>query len=207
MSKAWRVVSSGSDTLATKTDIIRLESRIFLVACGKAWIFRFSMIFPVEVVAIYLSPDHDFVGHHGKPRGNNPVHKLEEAECVAGQGIRGDRYFGFKENYKGQVTFFDQAVHQAIATRFGVSLELFVYRRNVILDGFDLNELVGKTFTIGETRFAGTGECSPCYWMDEAVTPGTEEFLKGRGGLRARILESGTLSVGPNELTLLDSIP
>ncbi|MFP6900044.1 MAG: MOSC domain-containing protein [Opitutales bacterium] len=200
-------MSSGSDTLATNTDITRLESRIFLVACRRAWIFRFGMVFPVEVVAIYLSPDHDFVGHHGKPRGNNPVSKVAEAECVAGEGIRGDRYFGFKENYKAQVTFFDQAVHEVIGARFGVSPEPSVYRRNVILAGFDLNELIGKHFSIGETRFAGIEECSPCYWMDQAVTPGTEEFLKGRGGLRARILESGTLSVGSNKLTLLDPVP
>ena len=27
-------------------------------------------------------------------------------ECVAGRGIRGDRYFDFKDDYKGQITFF-----------------------------------------------------------------------------------------------------
>ena len=165
------------------------------------------MIFSVEIVAIYLSTDHDFVGHHGKSRGNHPVSQLDEAECVAGQGIRGDRYFGFKENYKGQITFFDQAVHEAVGTRFGLSPDPFVYRRNVILAGLDLNELIGQSFTLGETVFAGTEECSPCYWMDQAVASGTEEFLKGRGGLRARILESGILKVGPNELILLDAAP
>ena len=165
------------------------------------------MIFSVEIVAIYLSTDHDFFGHHGKPRGNNLVSKVAEAECVAGQGIRGDRYFGFKENYKGQITFFDQAVHEAVAARFDFSQDPFVYRRNIILAGLDLNELIGKSFALGETVFSGTEECRPCYWMDQAVAPGTEEFLKGRGGLRARILESGTLKVGPNELTLLDALP
>ena len=29
--------------------------------------------------------------------------------------------------------------------------------------------------------------------MDRAITPGTEKFLKGCGGLRARILTDGTL--------------
>jgi len=27
-------------------------------------------------------------------------------ECVASRGIRGDRYFNFKDDYKGQITFF-----------------------------------------------------------------------------------------------------
>ena len=33
-------------------------------------------------------------------------------------------------------------------------------------------------------------------WMDEAIAPGAEALLQGRGGLRARILTSGTLRVG-----------
>ncbi len=165
------------------------------------------MSFPVEILGIYLSPGHDFRGRHGSPRRENPVSSVTRAECVAGQGVRGDRYFGFKENYKGQITFFDQAVHEAVAARFGFSPAPFVYRRNVILAGLDLNELIGRSFALGETVFSGTEECSPCYWMDEAVAPGTEEFLKGRGGLRAHIRESGALKVGPNELTLLDAAP
>jgi len=36
-------------------------------------------------------------------------------------------------------------------------------------------------------------ECRPCYWMDRAIAPGAEQFLKGRGGLRARIFSNGEL--------------
>ncbi|MBO93720.1 MAG: molybdenum cofactor biosysynthesis protein [Opitutales bacterium] len=166
-----------------------------------------SMIFSVEILGIYVSPDHDFRGHHGKPRGNNPITKVVEAECVTGQGIRGDRYFGFKENYKAQITFFDQAVHEAISAQFEISPDPSVYRRNVMLAGIDLNELIGKRFSIGDVRFEGVEECTPCYWMDQAVAPGVEEFLKNRGGLRARILEDGILKAGSAELRLLDSAP
>ena len=183
------------------------KAETFLVAPIQSREFKDDMVFPVEILGLYLSPDHDFRGHHGRPRGNNPVSEVTQAECVAGQGLRGDRYFGFKENYKGQVTFFDQAVHEAVQSKFGVSPEPFAYRRNVLLAGFDLNDLVGKQFVLGDTRFEGTEECSPCYWMDQVVATGTEEFLKGRGGLRARIMEGGYLQVGPTELTLLDPMP
>lgn len=57
----------------------------------------------------------------------------------------------------------------------------------------DLNQLIGQDFEIQGVHFHGTQECSPCYWMDRAVAPGAEELLKGRGGLRARILTDGTL--------------
>ncbi len=66
-------------------------------------------------------------------------------------------------------------------------------RRNVITRDADLNELIGREFGVHGVRFHGTGECRPCYWMDRAIAPGTEEFLKGRGGLRAKILADGEL--------------
>jgi hypothetical protein len=163
------------------------------------------MVFPVEILGIYVSSGHDFRGHHGQPRGNHGISEVESVDCVAGQGLAGDRYFGFKEDYRGQITFFDQAIHEKVKKHFGVSPEPQAYRRNVLIAGIELNELIGRRFAIGEIHFAGVEECSPCYWMDQAVAPGTEEFLKGRGGLRARILESGTLRTGPSELMLVEA--
>jgi len=68
-----------------------------------------------------------------------------------------------------------------------------VTRRNVISVGVDLNSLIGEEFEVQGVRFAGVCECSPCYWMDLAIAPGAEMLLKGRGGLRARILSDGVL--------------
>ena len=39
---------------------------------------------------------------------------VEFIECVAGRGIRGDRFFDYKENYKGQITFFALEVFDAL---------------------------------------------------------------------------------------------
>lgn len=158
----------------------------------------------LEILALYLSEGHDFKGRHGKPRRHNPISAVPEVECVTGKGIRGDRYFGFKENYKAQVTFFDQAVHEAVLEKFGTKHTPDVYRRNVLTRGPDLNDLIGKSFRLGEVRFEGVQECTPCYWMDEAVASGVEEFLKGKGGLRARVLSDGILRLGTAELNVLD---
>ena len=57
----------------------------------------------------------------------------------------------------------------------------------------DLNTLVGREFELQGVRFAGVTECSPCHWMDTAFHPGTEAALRGRGGLRAKILTNGWL--------------
>ena len=152
--------------------------------------------FCVEIVHLYTSPAHNYVGHHGKAPDEYPVSEVDSIECVAGHGIRGDRYFDYRDSYKGQITFFSEEVYQALCD------ELYLHdkpasaaRRNVITRGVDLSALIGSEFEVQSVRFRGTEECRPCYWMDQAFAPGAEKFLKGRGGLRATILTDGTLRV------------
>src|SRR5579864_2425979 len=143
---------------------------------------------------LYVSPGHNFVGHHGRAAGRNPITEVTEIECVAGRGIRGDRFFDYRKDYKGQITFFAIEVYASICEALGVfDKPPSVFRRNVITEGMDLNAVVGKEFVIQGIRFRGTEECKPCYWMDQAFGPGTEEFLRGHGGLRAAILNDGKL--------------
>jgi hypothetical protein len=59
----------------------------------------------VRVRHLYISPGHNFFGRARNAPDQHPIVEMAEVECVAGQGIRGDRFFGFKENYKGQITF------------------------------------------------------------------------------------------------------
>jgi MOSC domain-containing protein YiiM len=122
--------------------------------------------------------------------------EVPQVECVAGRGLRGDRFFDFKENYKGQISFFAWETYEAICRELGVRDKMpSVFRRNVITTGADLNELIGEEFLIEGVRFRGTEECRPCYWMDQAFAPGANEVLKGRGGLRAVILNNGILGI------------
>jgi MOSC domain-containing protein YiiM len=114
--------------------------------------------------------------------------------CLAGRGIRDDRYFDFKDDYKGQITFFSFEVFEALCSALRLqSCSPALVRRNVITRGVDLNELIGQSFEVQSVRFHGMEECRPCYWMDRAIAPGAHEFLKGRGGLRAKILSDGEL--------------
>jgi hypothetical protein len=53
--------------------------------------------------------------------------------------------------------------------------------------------LIGQEFEVQGVCFLGMEECRPCYWMDRAFAPGAQEFLKGRGGVRAKILTDGIL--------------
>jgi len=149
----------------------------------------------IRVRHLFTSPGHNFVGHHGRPAGKHPIVEADEIECIAGRGICGDRYFGFEENYKGQITFFSFDVFEEMRRELQIpEAAPAATRRNVFVSGTDLNSLVGKDFEIQGVRFVGMEECRPCYWMNHAFRDErAENWLKGRGGLRARILTSGTL--------------
>lgn len=147
-----------------------------------------------ELVHLYRSPGHNFVGHHGQSPGTLPMVEVDSLECVARRGVVGDRYFEQEPDSKGQITFFSWEAHEDLCRQLrapGSSPSR--YRRNVITCGVDLNAWIGVEFEVQGVRFAGTEESRPCYWMNLACGPGAEELLRGRGGLRARILTSGFL--------------
>lgn len=155
-----------------------------------------------RILQLFTSPGHNYVGHHGKPASGNPIIEQESIELVAGRGIRGDRFFDWKEDFKGQITFLDQTVVEAVRGHAGnPGLPASTFRRNVVIEGLDLNSLIGRRFELGGIELEGSEECRPCYWMDEACgTPGTEDLMRGRGGLRCRIRSSGTLRTGDVEV-------
>ena len=89
--------------------------------------------------------------------------------------LRGDRYFDFRKNYKGQITFFSAEVFEKLCANFGITdKSAGVLRRNVIVSGVDLLSLIGQEFEIQGVRFRGTQHCAPCEWMDQR--------LRARGG-------------------------
>ncbi len=149
-----------------------------------------------ELLEIWISSGNDFRGRHEKGRLDHGIIGVSEIECIAGMGLRGDRYFGYKPDFKGQVTFFDAAAVEAVREKFSQpELSSSLFRRNLIVRGIDLSTWSGRRFRFQGIDFEASEECKPCYWMDQVVAPGTEEFLKAnfRGGLRARILTDGIL--------------
>ena len=148
----------------------------------------------LTIQGLYLSPGHNFFGHHGGPAGTNPMRPVASLECVAGRGVRGDRFFDYKPDYHGQITFFSLEIFAALQRDLGLpDARPEAARRNVLVTGIDLNALVGVEFTLQGVRFLGTEECRPCYWMDRALGPGANAWMRGRGGLRARILSDGII--------------
>ncbi|MGC1481554.1 MAG: MOSC domain-containing protein [Chthoniobacterales bacterium] len=152
----------------------------------------------IEIVRIFVSPGHNFYGHDKDgPPSEHAAEEVESVECVAGRGLIGDRFFDYQPDYKGQVTFFAAEVFEALCEKFGVEgASPGVLRRNVITRGVDLNEWIGMKFEVQGVGFEGTEEARPCLWMNGAFAPGAREAMRGRGGVRARVLTDGELRVG-----------
>jgi len=142
-----------------------------------------------SVEAIFLA------GERGAPRA-----QVDHVRAVAATGLEGDRYFGHrrgggKRDPERQVTLIEaEAVDAVRAT--GAAFEPGDARRNVVTRGVRLNELVGRTFRVGEALLRGLERCDPCSRLTRLTYRGVERDLRDRGGLRAEILEGGAIRVG-----------
>jgi len=148
----------------------------------------------IRIEHLFISPGHNFFGRHDQPAGEHQIIAVEQIECVAGRGIRGDRFFDYKADYKGQISFFSMEVLEALRRELNLpDTRPQSTRRNAFVRGAELNALIGAEFEMQGVRFAGVEESKPCHWMNTALGPGAEKWLNGRGGLRCRILTDGVL--------------
>jgi MOSC domain-containing protein YiiM len=168
------------------------------------WFRELSVVSSTAAIRhIFISPGHNFFGRFGQPSGIHDAIDVAKVKCRAGWGLEGDRFYGYRPGYKGQVTFFAWETFLAMRKEFAVpKLRPSAFRRNVIVEGIDLNALIDRRFALGGIEFEGTAEARPCHWMNSAVAPGAEDSLMGRGGLRAKVLTDGELFAGPIELWL-----
>jgi len=128
------------------------------------------------------------------PGAEAPVVLVQEAVVVPGKGLEGDRYAAgdgtFASGRPGSaLTLIDAAVLGSLDG--GVD-----HRRNVVVRGSHLNALVGRDFTLGETRCRGRRLCESCAHLDRLNGGGILRPLVHRGGLRADILSGGMIRVG-----------
>ena len=146
---------------------------------------------PGTVRAIYLAPSAG--------AAPAPVH---EARAVAGRGLEGDRYFlgvGSVSRWPGEgraITLIEEETIDAIREECGIDLGEGRSRRNLVTAGVVLAELVGTQFRIGGVLLRGARLAAPCRHLERRVAPGTYDAMKGRGGLRADVLEGGMIRAG-----------
>jgi MOSC domain-containing protein YiiM len=159
----------------------------------------------VHIQAIYLATT-----------AGSKMQAINHAKVKAGFGIEGDRYaLGTGAYSKVEPA---KVRHISLISSSGIetandwlkagdepTFNGSETRRNIVLDGItasELNDLIGKQFQLGNLQLLGTELCTPCERPAQLMSkPSFMEAFEGRGGIRAEVLNTGTLSIG-DKLTL-----
>lgn len=147
---------------------------------------------------------------HVAPESGASVERVERAEAIARRGLRGDRYFldegTFADRDGSDVTLIEREALAAVERDYDVALEPGAHRRNVTTEGIGLNHLIDRRFRVGEAVCEGRELCEPCSYLERHLErEGVRKALVHRGGLRARIVEGGSIEPG-DPIELVDSI-
>lgn len=131
-----------------------------------------------------------------------PLQSVSEAHAIPGSGLEGDRYFlgtGLYSDQPGpdrEVTLIEIEALQALNQEEGIELAPADTRRNLLTQGVPLNHLVGKEFRVGAVTLRGVRLCEPCGYLARLTRPEVSPALIHRGGLRAQVVNSGTIRIG-----------
>jgi MOSC domain-containing protein YiiM len=116
---------------------------------------------------------------------------VESVAALAGKGLKGDRQFcGEGARPGGALTLIEAEALEDVGLSGAQS------RRQVVVRGVSLNDLVGKRFRVGNVECLGVELCEPCLHLQQMTRPGIIKDLIHRGGLNADILTDGQISVG-----------
>ena len=128
---------------------------------------------------------------------NKQVQDVNSIELVANKGIVGDRYFNDFSDPLSQLTLIESENIDYYNTKYNSKIDYLDFRRNIITKGIKLNDLVNQKILIGKVEIEVIDLCRPCRFLQDKLEKDNiiKEFLR-RGGLRCRILRSGSVKVG-----------
>jgi MOSC domain-containing protein YiiM len=141
------------------------------------------------VVSLYIAPS-----------AQAPMNLVTTAHLVPGRGIEGDRFYDHSENEDANgdvmydVTLVEQEAIQHIREEHSHADPGASARRNIVVHGVSLKELVGRTFCIGEVTLQGLERHDSCF--SEDIDQADACNMLRSSDLGARILTEGMISIG-----------
>ena len=128
---------------------------------------------------------------------NKKIDEVNSIDLIANKGIVGDRYFKDFSDPMSQLTLIESENIDDYNRRYNLNIDYLDFRRNIITKDIKLNNYVDKKILIGKVEVEAIDLCRPCRFLQEKINKNNiiKEFLR-KGGLRCRILSSGTIKVG-----------
>lgn len=133
--------------------------------------------------------------------------EIEEGELIEKLGLAGDRWFGIESldlpcgakevcDHKRHVSLINQSLEKVLR-QAGFQIAIPDLRRNIVVEDFEVERLVGQEFFIGSCLLRGTRECHGCSRVEKLTgVSGLIKALHSRGGIRAEVLKSGRIKKG-----------
>ena len=129
-----------------------------------------------------------------------PMTAITTAHLVPGRGIEGDRFYASRGIYSDSngttcdVTFVEQEALEALKGGEPGSDSYYTARRNIVIHGDSLQQLIGHTFRVGDVVLRGLAPHESC--ASEDARQATSCMALQHADLRTQILTEGTISVG-----------
>jgi len=156
----------------------------------------------MKTIRDLLKPPHilgrvEAIVVRGDPR--LPARHVPATTALAGIGLADDRLGqrGEAELSTRQVTLIQHEHLAVIAALAGVpAVDVQALRRNLVISGINLVALKNARVRVGGALLEIVGPCQPCSRMEEAIGPGGYAAMRGHGGMTARVVEGGAISLG-----------
>lgn len=143
----------------------------------------------------------EWIGLRSERRGEVVV--VESANAIVDLGLAGDHRMKKTPGSARQVTLISSEYIQQICLHTGHSaIDPRLLRRNLVISGMNMNLLRYQRLQIGDVILETNALCHPCSRMDEALGKGGAAAMFGYGGLCAKIIQGGYLSVGDSVIRL-----
>lgn len=129
-----------------------------------------------------------------------PMISVNAAHLVPGRGIEGDRFYGLHglQSASGEVTYevtlVEQEALEALWNRQPSATLGGSARRNIVVRGYPLRALAGRTFRIGEVTLRGLARHDACFSSDINQADACASLYGA--DLGAQILTDGVIAVG-----------
>ena len=139
------------------------------------------------------------VGIFTAPAGGAATVARDQVQAVADRGLEGDRYFDSNagdHDPADEITLIAAESLVWAKTEHDVTLDPGEHRRNIVVEGLDLVALVEQTVGVGDAVVEVVADNPPCKYLQELTGKPVLTALRQRGGVRGRIVTSGTIRVG-----------
>ncbi len=142
-----------------------------------------------KVVEIFIGPEF-----------SGPMASVDAVKAVAGKGLEGDRYYRPEEAPSShpdeEITLIESESIAAAQAETDVVFGPEDTRRNIVTSGVRLDGLVGKNLSVGEVVVEAIELNPACAYLVKITGKRFLKQLVHRGGIRGRIVSTGTIRRG-----------